>query len=391
MIKKLCLSTLAAACLISIHHSSGYAGSNNEIPIRMGFPPHSGFNRLLVSVTVCKPGSSQCVTVNDVMIDTGSTGLRLQSFALPADFRLPSVPGPDRKPLAECLHFESSRAWGSVVRADIRFGSNGPSALGVPIQVIGDSVGPRPDSCAGGGATPTSNGTLGIGIHATDCSGVCTQSIQAPRYYTCDQIICSPLAGQVDQSYRLPNPVTRLNGHNNGIIIDFPKVSPNGSIEAKGTLSFGLDNSGPNNLGSARRLFLGATGRFTTLYNGQAYPASYIDSGTETYVLPNDQLNRCKFKTAGFCPAADTKINLEFLGQDQARVAETIVVGNYEALRNSTIGASDRLAIYNIRDPNSYVYGAPFFLGRKIYLLFEGQSVQANGTLTGPMYGIMDH
>ena len=32
--------------------------------------PHGGFNRMVVSVTVCEPGTERCNTVDDVMVDT---------------------------------------------------------------------------------------------------------------------------------------------------------------------------------------------------------------------------------------------------------------------------------------------------------------------------------
>ncbi|MGC8507200.1 MAG: DUF3443 family protein, partial [Thiomonas sp.] len=39
-------------------------------------------NSPYVSVTVCAPGSSTCQTIPDVLVDTGSAGLRLFSGAL---------------------------------------------------------------------------------------------------------------------------------------------------------------------------------------------------------------------------------------------------------------------------------------------------------------------
>ncbi len=59
--------------------------------------PHAGFNRLLVSVTVCEPGTERCARIDDVMVDTGSTGLRLKASAVPDWLHLPPFPGPDGK------------------------------------------------------------------------------------------------------------------------------------------------------------------------------------------------------------------------------------------------------------------------------------------------------
>ena len=74
--------------------------------------PHSGFNRLLVSVTVCEPGTERCARIDDVMVDTGSTGLRLEASAVPDWLRLPPFPRSDGRPLAECLRFVHGTASG---------------------------------------------------------------------------------------------------------------------------------------------------------------------------------------------------------------------------------------------------------------------------------------
>ncbi|PZA12154.1 hypothetical protein DNX69_09045 [Rhodopseudomonas palustris] len=369
--------------------ASSSASPDNVVPIKLGFPPHGGFNRVLVSVTVCKPGTSQCATVNDVMIDTGSTGLRLQASALPAGFRLPDAVGPDRRALAECLHFVGSRAWGGVVRADVRFG--GLTAQDIPIQVVGEAAGPQPDSCPGGGAAPTSNGTLGIGIHATDCGKACVQSSRMPLYYGCDAGACTPLTGAVDPAYRLPNPVTRLPAHANGVVIDFPKGAPGGDRMVSGTLTFGVGTAANNQIGPARRLLLGDNGRFTTVYQGQAFAGSYIDSGTETYIVPDAELPRCRVKTAGFCPAADTAAKATLIGRDQSALAVDLAIGNYERLRNPSIGASDRLALAAAPASTAFVWGAPFFLGKRISVLIEGRAIPGEPQTVGPMYGIAAH
>jgi len=43
--------------------------------------PRGRFNRMVVSITVCEPGTDRCATIDDVMVDTGSTGLRLEARA----------------------------------------------------------------------------------------------------------------------------------------------------------------------------------------------------------------------------------------------------------------------------------------------------------------------
>ena len=52
---------------------------------------------MVVQVTVCVPKTNDCATIDDVMVDTGSTGLRLEASALPSWLNFPAVLGPDRK------------------------------------------------------------------------------------------------------------------------------------------------------------------------------------------------------------------------------------------------------------------------------------------------------
>ena len=61
------------------------AGGENLVPISVtgaGCSASAYFNEPCVTVTVCVPGTSQCQTVNDVLLDTGSTGLRVLRLSL---------------------------------------------------------------------------------------------------------------------------------------------------------------------------------------------------------------------------------------------------------------------------------------------------------------------
>jgi Protein of unknown function (DUF3443) len=125
--------------------------STNVVPLTVR-TPHAGFNRMVVSITLCEPGTERCATVDDVMVDTGSTGLRLESSAVPSFLSLPVFSGADGKPLAECLHFVHDDAWGPLVRADLRIG--GMTAANLPIQIIADDGRPQPDACPTSRARP---------------------------------------------------------------------------------------------------------------------------------------------------------------------------------------------------------------------------------------------
>lgn len=246
------LVVLAVAWLVAITFPAAaqMARSTPNITALTVKTPRGGFNRMVVSVTVCAPGTQRCATIDDVMVDTGSTGLRIEASALPASLGLPPVLGPDAAPLGECLRFVHSAAWGPLVRADVRLGVL--TARNIPIQVFDDGAQEQPDGCPRSDVRPTANGTLGIGVHLLDCQATCEQSATAPGVFELQAGSWVPLSGSVAPAFRVPNPVSRFQVHSNGIIIDLPAARPGGEKEVTGTLTFGLGTATDNRLEDAR-------------------------------------------------------------------------------------------------------------------------------------------
>jgi hypothetical protein len=354
----------------------------NVLPLVMR-TPHGGFNRMVVSITVCAPGSERCATVDDVMVDTGSTGLRLEASAIPPWLRLPPFPGPGGAPLAECLRFVHDTAWGTLHRADVRLG--GLTAEDLPLQVVDDSGGPQPAACPRSDVRPTSNGTLGVGQHLFDCQGNCEQRADAPTVFVRAGLAWTPVQGVVAPAFRLPNPVSYLPGHDDGVVIALPSPQDGGTREVAGTLTFGVGTA-IDERGASGILRLDAAGRFTTVLGGRTYPSSYIDSGTETYILHDDGLPRCPDMPWAYCAEPRRTLRAELVGTDGARTAVSFAIGHYGNRRERRDGASDDVA--EAADPRSttIVWGAPFFLGRRVSLVMDGKgSAQAPG-LVGPFY-----
>lgn len=124
-------------------NSTTPATGDNTVPVRVDASTGSpnGLNRLLVSIMVCVPGTAdttQCVTVDNMLVDTGSTGVRIAARAIPtlAPLLLTQAGAVDDKigsaPIAECAPFASGYTWGSVKRADIIIGSK--TASNLPIR-----------------------------------------------------------------------------------------------------------------------------------------------------------------------------------------------------------------------------------------------------------------
>jgi Protein of unknown function (DUF3443) len=64
----------------------------NVQPIAVAAAPGLTRNMLTTSVTVCAPGTSNCATIDNIQVDTGSQGLRILASALPANLQLAALP-----------------------------------------------------------------------------------------------------------------------------------------------------------------------------------------------------------------------------------------------------------------------------------------------------------
>ena len=111
-------------------------------------PADEYFDGAFTSVTVCVPGSSTCQTISGILVDTGSSGLRILSSALTVP--LPQQTASNGSSIVECNQFEDGYTWGPVQTADVAM--SGEQARSVPIQVI-DSAGSLaiPSSCSSSG------------------------------------------------------------------------------------------------------------------------------------------------------------------------------------------------------------------------------------------------
>jgi hypothetical protein len=146
---------------------------SNAVPIVVDAgPAGAGYNvnRLYVDVTVCRPASNDCQTIDHVLVDTGSIGLRLLSSVVRPTLTLSRVTGSAGLPLLSCVQFvDNTFAWGPVVLADVMLG--GKTASSMPIQLVADpTIGNAPATCAIGGTAMTTaanlgaNGILGLGL-----------------------------------------------------------------------------------------------------------------------------------------------------------------------------------------------------------------------------------
>src|ERR1035441_2846241 len=101
------------------------AGVSNSLLITVDGGPTGGYkNGAFVTLTVCAPGTSTCQTIDHVLVDTGSVGLRLFATGSaggqfdPAGF--PLQKDGNGNAIAECNQFADGFTWGSVSLATIQ-------------------------------------------------------------------------------------------------------------------------------------------------------------------------------------------------------------------------------------------------------------------------------
>jgi Protein of unknown function (DUF3443) len=364
--------------------SSGAPSSGQNVqPISVNSGPDGNYaNGIFTSVTVCVPGTSQCQTINDVLVDTGSTGLRIVSSALTES--LPEQKGPNGNPVAECLQFLAAMTWGPVEMADIQMA--GESASSVPIQVLSDTAFPLPAQCKNTGLptqdtvqTLGANGILGVGTFAQDCGGGCTQSTSNPGlYYECPSSGCVVTTESV--TAQVQNPVALFSSDNNGVLIELPAVSgPQASLS--GSLIFGIGTQSNNALGSAKVYTASSSADFTTTFQSQALTQSFIDSGSNGLFFPDSSIPACTKATGFYCPAATKNLSATVTGMNNASATISFSVANAETL----FASPGDFVFGDLAGPASGVFdwGLPFFFGRNVFTTIEGASTP-NGT--GPYW-----
>jgi Protein of unknown function (DUF3443) len=346
-------------------------------------PNGNSADAALVSVTVCVPSSSNCQTVPNILVDTGSAGLRILSSAL--TISLTQQTGASG-PVAECLPFISGFTWGPVQTADIQIA--GEKASGVPVQVISEAVFPVPSGCRNNG-TPMdtaqalgANGLLGVGLAAPDCGSACTQTGNANPglYYACPSSGCAVTTEAVAQ--QVQNPVTMFATDNNGVIVELPAVnSPMASLS--GSLVFGIGTQSNNSLNGATVYTVDSFGNFTTTYKGQSYSNSFIDSGSNGYFFLDSSITGipdCTTAIGFYCPTSTQNLSATNQGTNGASGTVNFSVANAETLFGNT---SD--SVFNdLGGPGQdFDWGLPFFFGRNVYVAIEGASTPGG---TGPYW-----
>lgn len=378
--------------------STGVAPAANVLSVTVDAGPNgNSVNTLYTTVTVCVPGSTtQCQTIDNIQVDTGSFGLRILAPVL--TLSLPVTTAADGNSLVECTQFVDGYSWGPVASADIQL--SGETAAKVPIQVIGStnfssvpaacsSTGPAEDTVMAFGA----NGILGIGVFAQDCGSGCVTSAEGGYYYACSQTACEPTTATLAQ--QVLNPVPLFTTDNNGTIIDLPAVGTAGAATVTGSLIFGIDTESNNASGTQTVLSLDPdTGNFTTVFNGQTLNTSFIDSGSDGLFFSDSSITACSSTdfTGFYCPSSTVNLSATLSGTNNISATIDFSIGSAQTLADDNPGYTAFASLGGtFADANTsggssdsattFDWGLPFFYGRRVATAIEGDTTVAG---TGP-------
>ena len=338
-------------------------------------------NKPCVSVTVCTPGTSTCQTINDILLDTGSYGLRIFKSALTGISPVQVASGSGS--LAECVQFaDGSSSWGPVMKADVVLGLE--PAVTVPIQVIDAAFSTVPTGCGTPDQSPSSagyNGILGVGLFAEDCGTGCVSIANNGIYYSCSGSTCS--GTKVVLSNQVQNPVTLLPQDNNGVIVQLPAIPLGGKTSINGNLVLGIGTQSNNMPSGVTTYAADGSGQFTTVFNGITYSQSFIDSGSNALYFTSS-LTQCSGGSGWYCPASVTSLlatNKGAGGSPSNTV--TFQIGNAASLFNSSNMVFGELGGSMPGMNYTFDWGLPFYFGRDVYVGIEGMKSSLG---TGPYW-----
>jgi len=381
------------------------SGDNTtEVVIDAG--PGSGFslpvaNLAYVTVTVCEPGSrTHCATIDHVLLDTGSIGLRVLKSTV-AGLSLPAVAA-GTGVAHECYPFMVGAVWGPLASADVTIG--GRLAPSLPMQLIDDDAVPSPvppadcRTAAGGDlmqsvASLQARGVLGIGLLRHDCGLNCQlgrYDSGVTMYYSCQAGSCQATALAPDS--QVQHPVPAFSEDNNGTVVVLPVLPVLGAAKVRGRLVFGIGTKANNQLPVGSQVLPLETdpNRATYLYltttlGGVTFPNAYVDSGSNGLFFDDPAaMSLCAAPVAGegqwFCPSIQQSRVATLIGADG-----NTAVANFDVISANALFATSNSAFATLAgsagsaNPGAFVWGLPFFYGRRVFTSIWGQALAVNG------------
>ena len=368
-------------------------------------------NQPYVSVTVCVPKAdnstpTQCQTIDHILVDTGSVGLRILSSALSSSFQLNMIRNASNLPVLSCVtYLDGSYTWGPLVDAYVQIG--GETISNLPMQVVGQSgFNAYGSQCSSTGSAITTaaklgaKGIIGVGLWAQDCGSYCAPSNNLSsngRYFSCTTNSCTAVQGTtLATASQVQNPVALFSSDNNGLAMVMAAPTASGQSTATGTLYFGLGTQSNNAYTNAYTVLrTDASGNIQTTAAANSVGvstvtkySSFIDSGSNGLFFDSG-LTTCTNATYFDCPASATPITATLKDATGATKSATVTVSSPLAAFSAYYAAIPQLA-GNVGNSDIFDWGLPFFYGRTVVIGIEGKAYPngfgSTNTYTGPYF-----
>jgi Protein of unknown function (DUF3443) len=370
-------------------------------------------NGAFISVLLCGPSNGACQTINNILVDTGSYGLRVLGSQLTSQVAAGLVPlTSNGNTLYNCVSFlDGSFLWGIVDVANLVVGAE--LAASTSVQVIANPSFGIPGSCSDNGtgtnedtqSTLGANGILGVGPEPFDCGLACDPSAggTAPAvYYLCGSgggcnttfVSCGPLCSDSSPNQQVTNPVFNFPTDNNGVILVLPAVN-DVAATVDGNMVIGIGTESNNAIPPSATILNLSSDNFITNFAGEALASSFIDSGSNGYFFPqiNNTPNICSDDDTWYCPASTTPFNATNVGASGS--PENTVDFSVDNFDNVMAAYPGDAAFANLAGPQgigtcstnsmacSFDWGLPFFYGRSVFTAIDGTTV---GTTPTPFF-----
>ena len=347
-----------------------------NVTVNGGVAPKGYPNEPCVSVTICSPGTSTCQTIDNILLDTGASGLRIFKSLLTVSLTQATSGSGS---LTECIQYSDNSAdWGPVQLADIILGNE--PAVRVPIQIIdssfGTTLGQIKSLCGTPDTTPEAtgyNGILGVGLFTEDCGSECTSVASNGMYYSCNGSSCTGTA--VSLNNQVQNPDSLLPLDNNGVIVQLPSVPLGGKPSVSGILILGIGTRS-NNIPSGVTMYPTdpTYGEFITIFNGKTYSDSFIDSGSNGLFFNAGSISALTICGDWFCPSSTQSLSATTKGYTTGSQSVTVSFQIGDASTLFSPSNTNNVFIELGGPDTSFDWGLPFFMGRSVYVGIDGKT-----------------
>lgn len=357
------------------------ANAANTLAVTVGRGVKGVINIPTVSVIVCAPNTTNCATIDNVLLDTGSYGLRIVNTSAVAALNLPVQTATAGGQLAECTHFADGFTWGTTRTATVKL--SGETASNIPIQVIGDLADSTVPSsgCVNGSNESTAdalgaNGILGLGVAPVDCGDACAVQAnvaQFSNYYACPNgANCTRTLAETTK--QVANPISKFAVDNNGVIVQMAPISSSGAASATGTVVFGIGTQSNNGNAAGATYTTDASGDFPS--RGQSNTV-FLDSGSNGYFFQDSSIPMCTGNLSDFyCPSSTLQRTVNLTGANGVTGTATINIANAQSLLSNANNYAFNDLGGQVMSLTGTDLGLPFFFGRYVYY---GMDKRASG------------